>query len=163
MFPRASKRLDTTVRVASGAATVALGAIRHFNAAPTDGFTVKSSSSGATKPQTTSGDGNVGECVDGFVKGTGAACADDDNKASCENGEGENDNGADGECENGKDAKTGAACTDEQGGAEANDDAASDADPTKPMAVADHNAPDNVGGCNEGGDGDGENEDGKDD
>ena len=163
VFPRASKRLDTTVHIATGAATVALGAVRHFNAAPADGFTVKSSSgSSPTKPQTeTSGDGNVGECVDGFVKGTGSPCADDDAKASCDNGEGQNDNGADGECENGKDKKTGAACTDEQGGdTETNDDAASDADPTKPMAVPDHNAPDDVSGCNEGGDG--ESNDGED-
>jgi hypothetical protein len=158
VFPRASKRLDTTVRISSGAATIALGAIRHLNAAPVSGFTVKTASTG-TKPQTeNAGEGNDGECVNGVIEGTGAACVDDDGKASCDSG---NDNGADGECENGKDAKTGAPCTDAEQGAgdgETDDDATA-ADPTKPMAVPDHNAPDNVAGCNEGGDGDGETND----
>jgi hypothetical protein len=155
VFPRASKRLDTTVRITSGAATVDLGAIRHFDAAPANGFTVTTTSTG-TKPQTeNAGEGEEGECVNGFIAGTGAACADDDAKASCDNGEGQDD-GADGECENGRDKKTGAACTDGDDDGETDDSAA---DPTKPMAIPDHNAPDEVAGCNEGGDGDGETDD----
>ncbi len=136
VFPRASKRLDTTVHIATAAATISLGAIRHFSAAPADGFAVQSASgtSSAQTQNATSGDGNVGECVDGSVKGTGAPCVDDGATASCDNGsgqDGQNDNGADGET----------------------NDTATDADPTKPMAVPEHNAPDDVAGCNEGGDG----------
>jgi hypothetical protein len=159
VFPRASKRLDTTIRVTSGAATIELGAIRHFDAAPADGFAVKTASTG-TKPQTENvSEGDDGECVDGFVKGTGVACVDDDAKASCDNGE-NHDDGNDGECEDGKDKKTGAACTDEQDDGETDDDSSTAADPAKPMAVPEHNAPDDVAGCNEGGDdGDGETDD----
>lgn len=154
VFPRASKRLDTTVHISTGAATIALGTIRHFGAAPANGFAVQSGSgaSSAKTQNASSGDGNDGECVDGSVKGTGAPCADDDAKASCDHGDGQDDNGADGECENGKDKKTGAPCADPQGDGETND-TSTDADPTKPMAVPDHNAPDDVAGCNEGGDG----------
>jgi hypothetical protein len=43
----------------------------------------------------------------------------------------------DGECEDGVDAATGAACVDD------------DADPTGAMAVPEHNAPDDVAGCDE--------------
>ncbi len=155
VFPRVSKRLDTTIHVSSGAATVALGAIRHLDAAPTGGFYVVTPKTGAGTTATgeASSDGNAGECVDGAVQGTGAPCADDDTKVSCDNGAGQNDNGADGECENGKDTTTGWACTDPQSAADPNDGPATDADPTKPMAVADRNAPDEVGSCNEGGDG----------
>ena len=60
------------------------------------------------------------------------------------------DSESDGECENGVDQTTGAACTDPEEG----DD---DADPAGPMAIPEHNAPDDVAGCQ--GDGDGEEED----
>lgn len=69
----------------------------------------------------------------------------------CEFGEDGKDDNADGECEDGKDAITGAACTDEDG--------SGGADPTKPMAVPEHNAPADVAGCKELGDGDGEEND----
>lgn len=148
VFPRTSKRLDTTVRVSSGAALVALGAVRHYNAAPAGGFTM-GASTGAAKVQNETADGDDGECVNGVVKGTGAACVDDDARAACEHGA-KDDGAADGECENGKDAKTGLACTDAPD-SPAKDAADSDADANKPMAVPEHNAPDDVGGCDEGG------------
>ncbi|MDB4994754.1 MAG: hypothetical protein JWM74_2186 [Myxococcaceae bacterium] len=102
VFPRASKRLDTTMHVSTGAATVALGSIRHLASAPAE------------------------------IEGN-------DDAQTCENGndqQGDNqteDNGADGET---------------------NDDGPeTDADPSQPMAVPEHNAPDDVGGCNEENDG----------
>lgn len=144
VFPREGGRLDRTFRVSSGAAVVDLGGVRHMDAAPAGGFTV-ASGAGAIRPK--SGDGEVGECVDGFVKGTGAACVDDDEKTSCEGGE---QSDGDGECENGKDAKTGAPCTDNDSAGE------EDADPTKPMAVPEKNPPNDVSGCSDGSDGDGE-------
>ena len=77
------------------------------------------------------------------IKSAGAdGEVDDDNVVECESGD-HHDDGADGECENGKDAKTGAPCTDD-------DAAEGSADPAKPMAVAEHNAPDDVGGCEDG-------------
>ena len=121
---------------------VALGAVRHFDRAPQPGFTVKSSTKPATVGATTA-QGEVGECVDGAIKGSGAACVDDDDKTSCEGGKAGVDNQADGECENGKDAKTGAPCTD--------DDQAGDlADPAQPMAVPEKNPPNDVTGCEDG-------------
>lgn len=122
VFPRAANQLDTTVRISTSAATVTLGAVRHFDAVPTAGF----------------------------------SGIDDNNKAQCQYGE--QDDHADGECENGKDAVTGAPCVDEQDDGETNDD---QADPAKPMAVPEHNAPDDIAGCKEpaGGDGDGETND----
>lgn len=153
VFPRASNRLDMTVRISAGSATIDLGSIRHFDAAPASGFKVKSSSA-TTSSNENEDDEADGECVDGKDAKSGAVCVDDDDKHGCgENGH--DDHGGDGECENGKDAKTGAACTDED---DADDDAA---DPTKPMAVPEHNAPDEVASCT--GDGDGEKEDGEKD
>jgi hypothetical protein len=146
VFPRASKRLDTTVKIATGGAVIALGAIRHLAAAQADGFMVKSApSASSVQPKTEAADG---ECENGKDSKTGAACVDEPESAVCEQGA---DSGADGECENGKDSKTGAACVDAPDA-----DDALDADPTKPMAVAEHNAPDAVDGCNEASDGDGE-------
>ncbi len=121
VFPRVSKRLDTTIHVSSGAATVALGAIRHLDAAPTGGFfvvTPTTGTAGTTAAGEASNEGNASECVAGFVQSTGAACADDDTTVTCDNGTGQNDNGADGECVDGKDTTTGLACTDPQPGAD---------------------------------------------
>lgn len=148
VFPRTSSRLDTTVRVSTAAATIALGAVRHFDAAPAGGFTVKSAST-ATKPETENeSEGDDGECVDGKDATSGAACVDDEVTATCDAGE----------AEDGPDEGDG------DGDGETNDDG--DADPTKPMAVPEHNAPDDVAGCSEGaggegpgGDGDGETND----
>lgn len=137
VFPRADGTLDLTFKVTSGAALVSLGKVNHFASAPPEGFLMSGNSSG---------DGEVGECVDGFILGSGEACVDDDAKVSCEAGdnneqEGEHetdddDGDDDGECENGKDQATGAACVDEL-----------EADASQPMAVPEHNVPDVVGGC----------------
>lgn len=147
VFPRTGGRLDRTFRVSSGAGVVTLGRVRHFDRAPEGGFVVQSASSqgGGVKPATTGGDGEVGECVDGQIKGTGAPCVDDHEKATCEAGP-EASNG-DGECDNGKDAKTGQPCsdTDQVGENE------QDADASQPMAVPDKNPPDDVGGCKDNG------------
>jgi hypothetical protein len=77
---------------------------------------------------------------------------DDDAVVSC------GDVGADGdgECENGVDSTTGAPCTDPPeptGGS--SDGTAAPVDPSAPMAVPDHNAPADVGGC-DGADGEAE-------
>lgn len=153
VFPRTSKQLNTTMQVTSGAAMVALGTIRHFSAVPASGFAFKSAS---TTPRTASptgaAAGSDGGCVDGRVAGVGAACVDDDAEASCDNGADTSDRGADSECDNGKDSKTGGSCTDapEKDDTGKGDLASADADPKKPMAIADHNAPASAGGCNEG-------------
>jgi len=156
VFPRKGGRLDRTFRVSSGASIVTLGLVRHFDRAPAAGFVQSPAKSTSTvKPATSheQGDGEIGECVDGKVKGTGAACVDDDEKGTCENGSEASD--GDGECENGKDAKTGLPCTDNDQTGEGE----KDADAAQPMAVPDQNPPDDVGGCNDGGDGDGETND----
>ena len=143
VFPRSAQLLDLDFHVSSGRAIVALGAVRHFGSAPANGFYMQ--------PAAGSAGGGDGECVDGVEQGTGKACVDDDAEVSCEIGdddeqEGEHEDNAsdgDGECENGVALTTGAACT---------DDAL--ADPSQPMAVAEHNVPDEVGGCAEGEEGD---------
>ena len=156
VFPRAGGRLDRTFRVSSGAGVFTLGRVRHLDRAPVGGFVVQSTSSqgGAVKPATTGGDGEVGECVDGQIKGTGAPCADDDEKVTCEEGPEASD--GDGECENGKDAKTGQPCSDTDKVGENEQDA----DANQSMAVPDKNPPDDVGGCKDQGD-DGEEADGE--
>jgi hypothetical protein len=143
VFPRTGGALDLDFKVSSGGSIVALGAVRHFDAAPVDGFHVMSVQS--------TGQGDVGECVDGFVQGTGEACADDDAKVSCEGGEGDNveqqgehqdgetASDGDGECEDGFDLTLGASCVDEP-----------EADPSSPMAVPEHNVPNDFGGCADG-------------
>lgn len=145
VFPRTGGRLDRTFRVSSGASLVALGTVRHLDRAPDGGFVVRSgaAASGGVKPATTGtgGDGEVGECVDGQVKGTGAPCVDDDEKTTCEEGPEASD--GDGECENGKDTKTGQACSDDDKVGENEQDA----DANQPMAVPEKNPPDDVGGC----------------
>ncbi len=149
VFPRAgSKRLDTTFRIKTGGALVSLGAVRHLTAAPSGGFVMSAKTTLAvtlttrTSGAMAAGEGAAGECVDGNVKGTGAPCADDDAKASCDEGvEGENETELESESEAGGDAPE-----------------ATDADPTKSMAVAEHNAPDQVDGCNDGFDGEQEGE-----
>lgn len=147
VFPRGDGSLDLDFKISGAGAVVQLGAIHHFDSAPIGGFVIKT---------TASGEGEVGECVDGTIMGSGEACVDDDAKATCEAGddneqEGEHqdadESDGDGECENGVDLATGAACVDEP-----------EADPTKPMAVAEHNAPEDVGGCD-----DEEEEDGEED
>lgn len=156
VFPRAGGRLDRTFRVSSGAGIVTLGNVRHLDRAPEAGFVVQSTStqSGSVKPATTGGDGEVGECVDGQIKGTGAACVDDDEKATCEEGSEASD--GDGECEKGKDVKTGQPCSDTDNVGENEQDA----DANQPMAVPEKNPPDDVGGCKDEGD-DGEEADGE--
>jgi hypothetical protein len=153
VFPRADGRLDKTFRVSSGAAVVALGNVRRFDKAPATGFTVKTAPAPAatTTTQTTGGgetaDGAPGECVNGSIMGTAAPCVDDEGKTACEGGNSGADNQSDGECENGKDA-TGAACTDPQEGEAA--------DPAQSMAVPDKNPPNDVAGCDDGGESEGE-------
>jgi hypothetical protein len=131
VFPRSASKLDTTVRISSGAARVALGAVHHVASAPATGFQLRSAGAPST-----------GAPCDG-------ECVDDQSGATCDDGNQGQDNQADGECVDGKDAKTGAACTDE----------ADSADPTQPMAIPEHDAPDDVGGCNDGADDEGETND----
>ena len=144
VFPRTGGRLDQTFRVSSGAALVALGNVRHFDKAPVAGFAVKSATPApTTTTKSAGGNGEVGECVDGTIKGSGAPCVDDDAKTSCEAGAQGADDHGDGECENGKDAKTGAACSDKDNEGDA-------ADPQHAMAVPDKNPPNDVSGCEDG-------------
>jgi hypothetical protein len=169
VFPRASGRLDTVIRVSGGGARVSLGQLHHFDAMPTGGFTVVAQVTQALMSTTPQAE----QCVNGTIPSTGAACANDNAGGMvCEGGEGddgeaEDGEAADGECVNGKDSTTGLACTDvpdaTDGGGECvngkdsvtgaacvDDEAA---DPAQPMGVPDHNVPDDVGGC------DGEEED----
>lgn len=114
VFPRTTGgRLDLTFKISSGGAKLALGAVRHFDAAPAAGFPVT--------------------------------------RAATECNEHEGDDG-DGECVDGKDAKTGAPCKDD-------DDAEAGHDATKPMAVPEKSPPNDVSGCAEESDGDGEEDD----
>jgi hypothetical protein len=155
VFPRTTGKLDTTFRMSGGGAAVALGSVRHYDSAPAGGFMSVGTSKQllSSEPAPAEGDGD-GECEDGVDAATGAVCVDDDAEAVCEagDGDGEVDDDAegaeseasdaaeteeDGECEDGIDAATGAACVDD------------DADPTGAMAVPEHNAPDDVAGCDE--------------
>lgn len=171
VFPRSTGKLDTTFRVVSGAAVVELGNVRHFAQAPADGFVVMSGQAGSGQ----SADGQAGECVDGFIMGTGTACADDDGQdVSCEGGSEEaqgeeeatgSDPGPDIQCENGVDPN-GQPCADEPdgtgdtdvectNGVDPNgqacvDDDQDTADPAAEMSVPEHNPPDAVGGCDDG-------------
>jgi hypothetical protein len=163
VFPRSSGALDQSFKVSSGAALVNLGVVRHLDAAPQGGFSVKSLSTGGGA---TSSDGD-GECENGVDATTGAACIDDQGDVSCQADDAnEQDNHADGECENGVDSTTGAACTDPpeaddqadgecENGADVKTGAActdpEEASPYAPMAVAEHNVPEEVGGCDDSG------------
>jgi len=164
VFPRATGRLDTTFKVAGGAAVVDLGGVRHFDSAPASGFVVYSSGT-ATTSDGAVGEGELGECVDGFIMGSGEACADDDGEVACEDGEDDGEDGADDiECENGLDP-SGQACVDDdadgaddiecENGVDPNGqpcvDEDDEADPASQMSVPDHNPPDVIGGCDEGG------------
>lgn len=142
VFPRNGGRLDQKFRVSSGAAVVSLGNVRHFDKAPVTGFTVMSSAAPAPSGAQQGG-GAPGECVDGTIMGTGAACVDDEGQTQCEGGNAGADDHADGECVNGKDAKTGAACTD-------GDQQGETADAAQPMAIPEKNPPNDVSGCNDG-------------
>lgn len=167
VFPRGGGRLDTTFHVRSGAGTAWIGAVHHvvveaqtaFIAPGGDAVAISSIRSAvvgtAPVPSSQTADGAPGECVDGIVRGSGQPCADDDAKVSCEDGEGEDedegegaedgeDDGQDGECENGVDAVTGLPC---------NDAEETDAPATGPMSVAEHNVPDELGGCDDGDEG----------
>lgn len=146
VFPRKSGALDRTFHVSGGGARVVLGQIRHFDALPTSGFRFLAQTTVSAPPATTGAEA----CVNGMMPSTGAVCADDSAHTTCE-AEAEDDDGevaddgagaADGECVNGKDSVTGSACTDAKG-----TDAA---DPASPIAVPDHNVPDDVGGCDDG-------------
>ncbi len=220
VFPRATGQLTSQFKVSSGAALVSLGTVRYFAAAPPGGFFLKSAheTSGNLASSTAEqADGELGECVNGMILGTGAICVDDDGDVACEgdrsDGDGECENGkdtstglacvdspeasdGDGECENGKDTSTGLACTDPADGSDGDGECedgkdsttglacvdpadASDGDgecedgvdsatglpctdpedvvdPNRPMAVAEHNVPNQVGGCDEGGEEEGD-------
>jgi hypothetical protein len=166
VFPRSTGKLDNTFRVNGGAGTVLLGTIRHLASAPAGGFVMTSSAGDA-------GDGD-GECETGVDQETGAPCVDDGAQAYCKGDDKQDDGGADGECENGKDATTGAPCQDENdeqdddgadGECENGKDATTGApcqdeegafgapDPSGPMAVPEHNMPDQIDGCDGGEDG----------
>ena len=121
IFPRPGGSLDLSFKVQSGGAHVNLGAVRFLPVAPSTGFKI------LTTPAATCSGGD-GEC------------AQEGNNVSCDEGEG---GGGDGECVDGKDLETGKACTD-------GDTASDEADPTKPLAVADHNAPQEISGCDDG-------------
>lgn len=142
VLPRSSGKLKAAFHLSTGGALVNLGSVRYFESAPAGGFHV------STKPATGSSGatGNDGECVDGILAGTTSPCVDDDGKVQCDDGT-EVDDG-DGECIDGKDAKTGATCTDPP-------ESGDDADPASAMAVPDKDVPDDVGGCAEGEDGEG--------
>lgn len=155
VFPRKTGRLDLTFRVSSGAGVVTLGLVRHLDSAPTGGFVTQPAAT-TIKPATEGAEGEVGECVNGQIQGTGAACVDDDAKVTCEDGSAASD--GDGECENGKDTTTGQACTDTDQVGEA------DADAARPMAIPEKNPPDDIDGCkDETDDDDEEDEDGEED
>lgn len=62
--------------------------------------------------------------------------ADEENEQEGEHEDADETDDDDVECENGVDATTGAACVDDP-----------EADPNQPMAVAEQNAPDEIGGC----------------
>jgi len=150
VFPRALGRLDTTFRVSTLGAVVALGSVRRMDVAAPTTFALLSASNPAD-----GADGADGECVDGYLAGTTTPCIDDDGDVTCvddgeDDGE-EHDDGeadGDGECVDGIDSTTGAACVDEP---DVIDDAAAG-----PVALPEHNVPDDVAGC---GDDDGEHED----
>lgn len=150
VFPRASGKLDPSFRVSGGAALVNLGTVRHLAAAPAVGFHMQALSQSA--PAEGAGPQGGGECEDGVDIATGAACIDDEGQLSCEEHDDDDDVDGnyegDGECENGVDATTGGACTVLPEGDEAADDA-DEVSPDGPMAVAEHNVPDDVGGCDD--------------
>ena len=131
----------------TGAANFDMGAVHYVTNASTAGFRMTNSTVPAPD----------GECENGVDSVTGAACVDGDENATCEYGEeaDDEDDGNDGECENGVDANTGAVCVD--------DDAVEAADGTvdaaSPMAVPERSIPNEIGGCNDGEDGDDETND----
>jgi hypothetical protein len=190
VFPRASGQLSSKFDVTSGAARVSLGAVRYFAAAPPGGFALKSARLGSETAGegADEADGEIGECVNGMIVGSGAVCVDDDGDVACEgeasDGDGECQDGidattgkacsdpaepsdGDGECEDGTDSVTGLACTDPPDGSDGDgecengtdsttgqpcvDPEEDSVDPNGPMAIAEHNVPDQVGGCDEGG------------
>jgi hypothetical protein len=154
LFPRAGGTLDNSFHVSGGGAIVDLGSVRYLASAPAGGFTVMGGTSGGTVSTMSVGTTSTAppaECVDGTVQGTSQACADDDAVEQC------GDVSSDGECENGVDTTTGAACTDppEPTSGTSNDSSSGAVDPNAPMAVPDHNAPADIGGC-DGSDGEAE-------
>ena len=211
VFPRTSG-LTSKFAVSSGAAVVSLGQIRYLSSAPGPGFFLKSAHVMVGADAADVAQGQLGDCVNGLLAGSGAICVDDAGDVACEgdgsDGDGECKNGVDtatglactdpvessdgdGECKNGVDSTTGLACTDppdaSDGDGECQDgvdattglactdpsessdgdgecengvdattglpctDAEGSVDPHQPMAVAEHNVPDQVGGCDEGG------------
>ena len=133
VFHRASGQLDTTFHISGGGVLVELGSVRYSAAA-------SSSDTGddVGKVSCDSGDDNGadGECENG-VDQNGAPCTDPAESAD----PGDPKGTSDGECENGVD-QTGAPCIDPPDDAEGET-----VDPNEPMAVTDHNVPDDVGGC----------------
>jgi hypothetical protein len=162
VFPRNSGELDQWFRVSGGAAIVNLGSVRHLAAAPTTGFKMQALIAPADDANASQGGG---ECEDGVDVATGGACIDDHGQMSCEaNDEEEEDDDVDGnfegdgQCENGTDATTGGACTTASAVESEAEEAAS---AESPMAIAEHNVPDEVGGCDESDDDDEEEEEGE--
>jgi len=150
VFPRALGRLDTTFRVSTLGAVVALGNVRRMDVTAPTTFALLSASDPADGAE-----GADGECVDGYLAGTTTPCIDDDGDVTCvddgeEDDDGEVADAPDGECVDGIDATTGAACVDE--------DAIDDA-PAGPIAIPEHNVPDDVAGCGQDGENDGEHAD----
>ncbi len=82
VFPRgATVSLATTVRVSSGAATVALGMLRHVASAPAGGFSPESATVSCDNGGPNQDNQQDGECVDGKDAKTGAACSDTEETA----------------------------------------------------------------------------------
>ncbi|MEZ4369228.1 MAG: hypothetical protein R3B07_00325 [Polyangiaceae bacterium] len=168
VFPRVDASLGQWIDVQSGGAVANLGMVTYYGALPATGFKVTSADGecengvdATTGAPCVDEEGDVqcedgandGECENGVDVNTGAACTDAEDVSD---GDGECVDGVDAttgaactdapdasdgdmECENGVDVATGAACVDVE-----------DASGEGPMAVAEHNAPSVLGGCDDG-------------
>lgn len=122
-FPRKSGKLSASFALKTDGAAIHLGSVRYLPAAPATGFKVTAAASPSPS-------GAQGDCVD---------CVNDDPKTTCEDG-------SEGEAE----AKSSES---ESSSANAETNAGTEqADPNQEMAVGDQNAPDDVTGCDKGGD-----------
>ncbi len=77
VFPRSGGRLDTTFRISSGGAVVALGSVRHFDAAPQAFSVVDDGQTQCEGGASGADDHGDGECENRKDAITGQACADD--------------------------------------------------------------------------------------
>jgi large repetitive protein len=174
VFARKDGSLTKKFDVTSGSATVDLGTVRHFDQAPDGGFSVRGTDAAAS------------DCEDGVVVETGAACVDDDTAPVCDGDQGDHDGDKAGDGDGDGDQ---AEATDQAGATDATEpadeadvtdqteeadatdqanstdgtdqaDSADPVDPSKPMAIPEHNIPDQLGGCGDKkgkhGDGDGD-------